>query len=75
VQADTPSPAPVKTPRPPLNVSGIAWQQAGSLRLAVVNGTSVSEGSTVEGARVEGIFPDHIRFSFRNEHFDVQLEK
>ncbi len=68
-------PAPAKPSRPTLSVGGIAWQQNNSLRLAVVNGMSVSEGAIVEGARVEEILPDRIRFSFRNEHFDVPLEK
>lgn len=75
VKADTPPPAPAKPSRPSLTVGGIAWQQNNSLRLAVVNGMSVTEGSVVEGARVEEIYPDRIRFSFRNERFELPLEK
>lgn len=75
VKADASPPSPAKPPRPSLTVGGIAWQQSNSLRLAVVNGMSVTEGSTVEGARVEQIYPDRIRFSFRNEHFELPLEK
>ncbi len=74
-KTDTPPPAPAEPSRPSLNVGGIAWQQSSSLRLAVVNGMSVSEGSVVEGARVEEIFPDRIRFSFRSQHFELPLVK
>jgi general secretion pathway protein B len=65
----------VKTPQlrslPTLKVSGIAWQKDGANRLAVVNGLSVTEGMTVEGARVEEIFQDKVRFSFEKRTFDV----
>ena len=71
----TPAPAPSRGDMPVIAVSGIAWQKDSSDRLAVINGSPVSEGATVEGARVEEIFPDKVRFSYRNEHFDVQLGK
>ncbi|MFZ3208821.1 MAG: general secretion pathway protein GspB [Geobacteraceae bacterium] len=65
----------VGTRHPAIKVSGIAWQKDSTARLAVVNGVSVTEGSTVEGARVEGISPDRVRFSYKNEKFDVSLGK
>jgi len=71
----TPAPASSRGDTPVIAVSGIAWQKDSSDRLAVINGSPVSEGATVEGARVEEIFPDKVRFSYRNEHFDVQLGK
>jgi general secretion pathway protein B len=61
--------------RPAIKVSGIAWQKDSTARLAVVNGVSVTEGSTVEGARIEEISPDLVRFSYKNEKFDVSLGK
>lgn len=61
-------------PRPKLEISGIAWQQDSSSRIAVVNGRSVSEGSSVDGARVEQIFPDKVRFSHSGKTFDMSLE-
>lgn len=60
---------------PAISVSGIAWQKDNSARLAVVNGASVAEGNTVEGARVDEIFPDRVRFSYRKESFEVSLGK
>jgi general secretion pathway protein B len=58
---------------PSLAVSGIAWQKDSTDRVAVVNGTSVSEGVMVEGARVEEIFQDRVRFSFDKQIFEIPL--
>lgn len=59
--------------RPLLRVSGIAWNRDSSERLAVVNGMPVSEGTTIEGARVEEILKDKVRFSFEKRTFDVAV--
>ena len=56
-----------------LTVTGIAWQKDSTDRIAIVNGTSVSEGVMVEGARVEEIFQDRVRFSFDKQTFDISL--
>jgi general secretion pathway protein B len=60
---------------PALNVSGIAWQKDNASRLAVVNGASVTEGATIAGARVDEIFPDRVRFSYRNKSYEIFLGK
>jgi general secretion pathway protein B len=60
---------------PVLTVTGIAWQKGGTDKVAVVNGMSVTEGVIVEGARVEEIFQDRVRFSLGNQTFDVALGK
>lgn len=70
--ATPPAPAPAT---PLLSVSGIAWQKDSTARLAMVNGLSVTEGAMVEGARVEEILPDRVRFSFDRRDFDVPLGK
>lgn len=62
-------------PLPALMVTGIAWQKGGADKVAVVNGMSVTEGVTVEGARVEEIFQDRVRFSLGSQTFDVTLGK
>lgn len=72
-QADPAPSRPAAVSLPRLSVTGIAWQGEGQVQIAVVNGQSVTEGSTVEGARVERISPDRVSFSFRNRTFDVQL--
>jgi general secretion pathway protein B len=58
---------------PVLTLTGIAWQKDSADRVAVVNGISVTEGVVVEGARVEEIFQDRVRFSFEKQTFDVTL--
>lgn len=69
-------PQPSSNGKPPaLNVSGIAWQKDNASRLAVVNGASVTEGAAIAGARVDEIFPDRVRFSYRNKSFEIFLGK
>ena len=60
---------------PLITVSGIAWQKDNSARLAVINGVTVAEGGTVEGARVQKIFPDRVHFSFNKREFDIYMTK
>ena len=74
------SPAAAPTPTaanqaPALKVTGIAWQKDEASRLAVVNGSSVSEGSVIEGAVVLEILPDHVRFAVNSKQFDVYMGK
>ncbi len=60
---------------PRLKVTGIGWQKDGVDRVAVVNGRAVYEGAVIEGAKVQEIFPDRVRFSFADRTFDVPLGK
>ncbi|KAB0669689.1 hypothetical protein F6V30_12885 [Oryzomonas sagensis] len=60
---------------PTLRVDGIAYHFGSADSLAVVNGNTVFVGATVEGAKVEDIGKDHIRFSYGGEKFDVSLGK
>lgn len=60
---------------PTLRVDGIAYHFGSADSLAVVNGNTVFVGATVEGAKVEDIGKDHIRFSYGGEKFDVPLGK
>lgn len=72
-----PEPAPVpqapKSSLPALTVTGIAWEKDSPVHLAIVNGTSVSEGSLVNGVKVEKILHDRVRFTFENRSFEVPL--
>jgi general secretion pathway protein B len=73
-----PSAPPLPAPQPglpALKVTGIGWQKDNAERLAIVNGRAVSEGAVVEGARVEEIFPDRVRFSFNGKTFEIPLGK
>jgi len=60
---------------PTLKVDGIAYHFGSADSLAVVNGTTVYVGAMVEGARVEEIGKDRIRFSYEGERFEVPLGK
>jgi len=71
-----PAAAPPAAPTPPLlKVHGIAFQDGGANGVAVVNGVAVSKGSIIEGARVEEIQKDRVRFSRGGEAFDIILDK
>ncbi|WP_243373082.1 general secretion pathway protein GspB [Geotalea sp. SG265] len=56
-------------------VSGIAWQKESSSRLAVVNGIAVTQGATVDGAKVVEILPDRVRLSHGGRTFEILLGK
>jgi general secretion pathway protein B len=68
--------AAVSVPAKPatLKVNGIAFQE-GADSVAVVNGITVSIGSVIEGARVEEIQKDRVRFSRSDVKFDIILDK
>ena len=73
--AGAPSPPVSAGQFPTINVSGIAWQKDNAARLAVVNGAPVAEGASVAGARVDEIFPDRVRFTYRDRSFEIFLNK
>ena len=73
---ETPHSWPVNTViRPVLTVNGIAFQEGSGDNLAVINGTTVSRGSIIEGAKVEEIQSDRVRFSQNGERFEIILNK
>ncbi|RII26698.1 MAG: hypothetical protein CXR31_09820 [Geobacter sp.] len=60
---------------PALKVTGIAWQKDNASRLAMINGAAVLEGGMVEGARVDEIFPDRVRFTVGTRTIEIPLGK
>jgi len=58
---------------PALIVTGIAYQQDREGRLAVVNELPVMEGTLIEGARIEEILEDRVRFVRDGRTFEVGL--
>jgi general secretion pathway protein B len=58
---------------PALIVTGIAYQQDREGRLAVVNELPVMEGTLIEGARIEEILEDRVRFVKDGRTFEVGL--
>jgi general secretion pathway protein B len=81
-QTVDPKPLPSSTPsvNPPakptaLKLDGIAFQDGGVDSLAVINGTTVSKGSMIEGAKVEEVLKDRVRFSRGVDKFEIILDK
>jgi general secretion pathway protein B len=58
---------------PVLQVTGIGWQKDNANRLAIVNGRPVVAGNVVEGAKVEEILPDRVRFSINDRSFEIAV--
>jgi general secretion pathway protein B len=59
---------------PSLNISAIVWYEEPSKRFAMINGLIVTEGSVVEGMKVEEIFPDRVRFLHRSQHLEIPIK-
>ena len=56
-----------------LRLTSIVWHEDASKRIAVINGAIAHEGSTVEGVKVEAIYPDHIRLSREDQLFEIRI--
>jgi hypothetical protein len=70
---ERPLQAPAK-PSPSLNISAIVWYEEPSRRFAMINGLIVTEGSLVEGMKVEEIYPDRVRFLRQNQHLEIFIK-
>ena len=74
----TPTPA-QQTPKefsttsPLLKLSAIVWYEEPSKRFAMINGLIVTEGSVVEGVKVEEIYPNRVRFSQNGRQFEISM--
>lgn len=69
-----PPPHEPATTFPSLNISAIVWYEDPSRRFAMINGLIVTEGSVVEGMKVEEIYPDRVRFLHRNQHLEIPIK-
>jgi general secretion pathway protein B len=58
---------------PVLQVTGIGWQKDNANRMAIVNGRPVVAGNFVEGAKVEEILPDRVRFSINGRSLEITV--
>jgi general secretion pathway protein B len=58
---------------PNLRVNGIAFQTSSSDSMAIINGVSVSNGSTIEGVTIERILKDRVLFQKNGEKFEILL--
>ncbi len=60
---------------PVLRVNGIAYQDGTKDNVAIVNGEPVSNGSIIEGAKVEAILKNRVQFNYKGEVFFIPLGK
>ncbi len=59
---------------PSLKLSAIVWHEEPSKRIAMINGTISTEGSVIEGAKVEEIYPNRVRLSHNGRPFEISLK-
>jgi general secretion pathway protein B len=60
---------------PELKVSEIHYQYEVENRLAVVNDLPVMEGTVIDGARVDRILKDRVRFIFNGQYKEIRVSK
>jgi hypothetical protein len=70
--APAPRRGPAITPTA-LKISGIVWSEERSERRAVINGVFTTEGSVIEGVKVEEIYPTRVRFSHEGRFFEISV--
>lgn len=58
---------------PALRVNGIAFQDGSANSVAIINGTPASNGSEIDGVKVEEIYKSRVKFSFNGEKFEINL--
>jgi len=66
-----PSPSGVTAIPPPITISTIVWYEEPSKRFAMINGVIATEGSVIEGMKVEEIFSNRVRFFHNGQHFEI----
>ena len=68
----SPASTPIKTV-PALRVNGIAFQDGSANSVAIINGTPATNGSEIDGVKVEEIYRSRVRFSYNGEKFEINL--
>jgi general secretion pathway protein B len=69
-----PSPSGFASTSPSVNISAIVWYEEPSRRFAMINGVIATEGSVIEGMKVEEIFPNRVRFFHNSQHFEIFIK-
>ena len=57
--------------QPRLKISGIIWHEQPAMRRAVINGSFATEGSQIQGVKVVEILPTRVRFSYKDQVFEL----
>ncbi len=58
-----------------MKVGAIRYRQRARDSLALVNGEPVRQGSVIQGAKVEQILKNRVRFRFKGELFELPGSK
>jgi hypothetical protein len=58
---------------PALRVNGIAFNDGGADSVAMINGIPASNGSMIDGVKIEEIHKNMVRFNFNGERFEIPL--
>ena len=69
-----PSPSGPAAASPSLKISTIVWYEDPSKRFAMINGLIATEGSVIEGMKVEEIYPNRVRFLHNGQHFEIFIK-
>ena len=70
------SPRPLATDvksMPAIRVNGIAFQDRSADSMAIINGVPVTNGSVIDGVKIEEINKNKVIFSYNGERFEIQL--
>lgn len=59
---------------PSMKISAIIWYADPSKRFAMINDKITYEGSVIEAAKVEEIYPDRVRFSHNGRPFEISVK-
>ena len=68
----SPVSTPIKTV-PTLRVNGIAFQDGSASSVAIINGTPATNGTVIDGVKVEEIYRSRVVFSYNGEKFEINL--
>ena len=58
---------------PAIRVNGIAFQDRSADSMAIINGVPVTNGSVIDGVKIEEINKNKVIFSYNGERFEIQL--
>ena len=58
---------------PPLQLSGIIWNEDAAERRTVINGMVLKEGAVIDGVKIVEIYANHVRFLHNGRSFEITM--
>jgi len=58
---------------PPLQLSGIIWNEDAAERRTVINGTVLKEGAVIDGIKIVEIYANHVRLLHNGRSFEITM--